>query len=294
MNDTAIPPRPGEPPTALTRAITRLMRPLVKVLISNGMTFPVFSKLLKEVYVDVAARQFPIPGKPQTDSRINLLTGVHRKDIRTFRESEAKGLPPSPKVSRNARMIAIWTGAPDYLDDRGRPKPLARHKSDNAKSSFETLVESISKDIRARAVLDEWLRQKLVTVDDNDQVHLNSAAFVPSEDFEDLAFYFGRNLRDHIASAGHNMSGAEPAMLERAVYYEGLTAGSVATLNAMARETGSNALIALNKKAYALAEIDKSDPDATHRISFGVYFYNRDESSDAKSGDDNIAGEGKK
>ena len=56
----------------------------------------------------------------------------------------------------------------------------------------------------------------------------------------------------------------------------------------------TNALIALNKKAYALAEIDKSDPDATHRISFGVYFYNRDESSDAKSGDDNIAGEGKK
>jgi hypothetical protein len=45
-------------------------------------------------------------------------------------------------------------------------------------------------------------------------------AFVPRDDFADLAYYFGRNLRDHIAASGHNLAGNEPPMLERAVYYE--------------------------------------------------------------------------
>lgn len=280
MTETSFNPRPGEPPTALTRAVMRLMRPLVKVLVAHGITFPAVSKLLKAIYVDVAEKEFPLEGKKQTDSRINLLTGVHRKDIRVLRDESRKALLPSPVVSRNAQMIAIWTGAPDYLDERGRPAPLPRHRTKDGSASFEGLVESISKDIRARAILDEWQRLNLVTIDDEDRVVLNAEAFVPSEDLEDLAFYFGRNLRDHIAAAGHNMSGAKPPMLERAVYYQGLTASSVEELEEMARETGSEALIALNKKAFELAERDKGQPGADHRISFGVYFYNCDETGE--------------
>ena len=112
MSDNSPITRPGEPPTALTRAIARLMRPLVKVLIAHGITFTIFSKLLKEIYVDVAVADFHIKGKAQTDSRINLLTGVHRKDIRALRDQTKTGAPPSLAVSRNAQMIAIWTAAP--------------------------------------------------------------------------------------------------------------------------------------------------------------------------------------
>ena len=187
MIERALTSRTGEPPVAMTRAITRLMRPLIKVLIAHGITFPVFAKLLKEIYVDVAEAEFPLAGKAQTDSRINLLTGVHRKDIRVMRAEDRKGLPPSPVVTRNAQMIAIWTAAPDYLDERGNPRPLPRHNLGDAGPSFEKLVGSISKDIRARAVLDEWLRLELVKLDDDQMVHLNAKAFVPSDDFEDLA-----------------------------------------------------------------------------------------------------------
>jgi hypothetical protein len=262
--------RPGEPPPALTGAVSRLLRPLLRVFIAQGITLPVLVRLLKELYVEVAEASFPMPGRVQTDSRINLLTGVHRKDVRMLRGREREEDRPSPVVSRNALMISIWAGAPDYLDGRGRPRALPRT---GAHPSFESLVETISKDIRPRVVLDEWLRQGLIRVDDKDLIHLNNAAFVPREDFDDLAYYFGRNLRDHIAASGHNLSGDTPPMLERAVYYEKLTPQSIAELAAYTRKLAMQTLVTVNKKAFELARRDKGAPGASHRMTFGAYFF---------------------
>ncbi len=261
---------PGEPPEALILAIKRLLRPLLRVFISYGVTLPVLSRLLKELYVEVADAEFPLEGRPQTDSRISLLTGVHRKDIRALRGRAGAPVLPSAALSRNALMIALWAGSPDYLDASGQPRALPRA---GAAPSFEGLGHSVSTDIRARVVLDEWLRLGLVHIDGEGLVHLNNAAFIPREDFADLAYYFGRNLRDHIAASGHNLLGEKPPMLERAVYYERLAPHSVEELASLSREVGSKALVALNQKAYELAQRDAADPSAFHRISFGVYFF---------------------
>ena len=69
-----------------------LLRPLVHLLLSKQITFPILTTLLKELYVEVASEEFQIEGKRLTDSRINLLTGIHRKDVRRFREETLSGL----------------------------------------------------------------------------------------------------------------------------------------------------------------------------------------------------------
>jgi hypothetical protein len=273
---------PGEPPEALIHAIKRLLRPLLRVMIAHGVTLPVLSRLLKELYVEVAEAEFPLSGRPQTDSRISLLTGVHRKDIRALRGRAGAPDLPSAAMSRNAQMIALWAGSPDYLDASGQPRPLPRT---GEAPSFESLGHSVSTDIRARVVLDEWLRLGLVRVDDDGLVHLNNAAFIPREDFADIAYYFGRNLRDHIAASGHNLLGNQPPMLERAVYYERLTSESVEELAALSRELGSKALIAVNQKAFELSQRDAANPSASHRISFGVYFFSALDQSSKDSGE---------
>jgi hypothetical protein len=267
---------PGEPPEALVQAIKRLLRPLLRVLIAYGVTLPILSRLLKELYVEVAEAGFPLAGRPQSDSRISLLTGVHRKDIRALRGRGSAADLPSPAMSRNAQMIALWAGSPDYLDAQGQPRPLPRT---GEVPSFESLGHFVSTDIRARVVLDEWLRLGLVRVDSEGLIHLNNAAFIPREDFADVAYYFGRNLRDHIAASGHNLAGNKPPMLERAVYYEHLTPQSIEELAALSRDIGSKVLIAVNQKAFELSQRDAANPSATHRISFGVYFFSAAEAS---------------
>ncbi|MEZ0198432.1 DUF6502 family protein, partial [Pseudomonas qingdaonensis] len=75
---------PVLPPSMLS-ALRRVMRPLVRLMLRKGVTYTMFTDLLKEVFVDVAHREFRLNDTAPTDSRISLLTGVHRKDVRRLR-----------------------------------------------------------------------------------------------------------------------------------------------------------------------------------------------------------------
>lgn len=71
---------------ALVGAVEKILRPMVRVLLTHGLTYTWLTGLLKPIFVEVAMRDFHVPGKAQTDSRITLLTGVHRKDVKRLRE----------------------------------------------------------------------------------------------------------------------------------------------------------------------------------------------------------------
>lgn len=272
----------------LIRAVCRVLRPLIRMLLSHGLTYTWLADQLKGIYVDVAERDFPIEGKRQTDSRISLLTGVHRKDVRRLREEGGMREERMPKaISLGAQLVARWVTTPDFLDEEGMPRPLARLASQGGAHSFEALVASVSKDIRARAVLDEWLRLGVALLDDTDRVILNAEAFVPARGFEEKVFYFGHNMHDHMAAATGNVLGEEPPRLERSVHYDTLTPEAVVELERMAQRLGMQALKALNRRAAELAARDADDPDATQRMNFGVYFYRAPMNSDVESGDGN-------
>lgn len=262
-----------EPSGAFVKAITRLLRPLVRVLISQGLTFPYLSNLLKTVYVDVARTEFRVDESEPSVSRLSVLTGLQRKDVNRIMASPAPDKAPPPSVSLAARLIGIWTGDDAYLDESGAPKPLPRTSDEPDALSFESLMRSISSDVRAKVILDEWERLNVVTIDDAGLVTLNQEAFVPSKGFDEKAYFLGRNVSDHLATSAHNLLEEGDPLFERAVYYDRLTPASVATLRARAREVGMTALLELNKDALALADQDAENPEATQRMSLGLYYY---------------------
>lgn len=270
---------------ALQQALKRLLRPLVRFLIARGISYPQLCNLFKSLYVDVANDDFALPGKRQTDSRLSLLTGVHRKDIRRLTGGEGDESAPPENISLGARLIARWCAEPEYVDAAGQPRPLPRSTDAPNKPSFERLVSEESKDIRARAVLDEWLRLGLVRLDETDQVCLITAAFVPQAGFEEKAWYFGRNLRDHIAAATHNLQENGPPFLERCVYSDQLSPAAIAELAALARERGMETLLELNRRASELRATSAESGETGQRMSFGIYFYSEakpDTSDDEK------------
>lgn len=261
-------------PPALLAAVRHLLYPLVRLLVARGITFPMLADMLKALYVEVADREFRLDGRDTTDSRVSLLTGVHRKDVRRLREgadSEAEAPPES--VTLGAQLVAAWTSRRPWCDARGRPRPLARLASQDAERSFEGLVASVSTDIRPRSVLDEWIRLGVVEIDRRDRVVLRASAFVPSRGFEEKAFYLGHNVHDHLAAAAHNVAGEGAPFLERCVHYDALDPASVDKLAKLASESGMSALQSVNKKAMALEAADKERPAPKQRITFGVYFY---------------------
>lgn len=262
------------PPPALVLALRRVLRPLVRLMLARGMTYPYLAELLKTLFVEVADKEFRIGNKPSTDSRINLMTGVHRKDVSRLRqvlESSEETVPSV--VSLGAQLVAVWLGSSRYLDGGGRPLPLPRFASEGGELSFEGLVASVNSDIRSRVVLDEWRRLGVVRFDDERRVCLNTDAFVPAEGFDEKAFYFGHNLHDHAAAATHNLLGGQPAFLERSAHYDALSSESIRMLASQSEELGMQALLALNKNALAAEQNDANDASPRQRMTFGIYFY---------------------
>ncbi len=273
---------PGAPPATLLAALRRILRPLVRLAIACGVTYPQLSEMLKGLFVDVAVRDFAIEGKAQTDSRVTLISGVHRKDVKRLRaESARSALPRMPRsVSLGAQIAAAWSALPGYVDGDGAPLPLARIAGNDG-VSFESLVQSVSKDIRPRAVLDEWLRLGVVRIDDADRVCLDSAAFVPGSGFEEMSFYLGQNIHDHLAAVAHNLGSGSERFLERCVHYERVAADDLPELARLAEVQGMKALRAVNARAASPAT-----RGGDWRMNFGIYFYAEPLATDPKEQDD--------
>lgn len=271
-----------ESTTVLRRALRVLLRPLVRLLLSRQITYPALASLLKEIYVAVADEDFELPEKRQTDSRVSLLTGIHRKEVSRLRGELCPDEEAPATVSLGALILSRWVGVALFLTDDGKPMPLSRQPREDGIPSFETLVQSVSKDIRPRAVLDEWLRLGIARVDANQCVCLNVEAFVPETGFEEKAYYFGRNVRDHIATGANNLEGEGAPLMDRSAYYSRLSEASTRELAELSERVGMDALHAVNRRALELQERDASDTAEStatpkpRRMNFGVYYYETD------------------
>ncbi|MBV8046574.1 MAG: hypothetical protein JO171_05450 [Paludibacterium sp.] len=272
----------ASPPSKLLQALRYLLEPLVRLLLDHGMAFPALAELLKRVYVDVAERDFALPGKTQTDSRISVLTGVHRKDVKRLRETADAplDLERTSHVSLQAQLLAKWLGDPQFQDEHGRPRPLPRLAHQGA-LSFEQMVNDISKDVRARVFLDEWRRTDLVRLDEHDIVHLNVAALLQSPALEEKMDFFGRNIHDHLSAVVSNLEGQAAPYMDRCVFYHGLTEEQVQQLKQRAEQLSMDALLEINRIARGMVEQNQSaSADATQRMHFGAYFYHAAETQE--------------
>ena len=254
--------------------LARLLRPLVRLLIRAGITFPALCELFRELYVNVAEYDFALPGKSQTDSRVSLLTGIHRKEVARLRGAGAPVSVVPAAVSRTSRVLARWLSAPEFNDGRGQPLPLPR----SGDTSFESLVTSVTRDVRPRAVLDEWLERGLVALDPQVRVVLTEPACVPTGGSDQQLYYFGRNLHDHVAAAVANVLG-EHRFMERAVHYDGLSEALAGRLEALSKELAIEALKTANREANGACE---TDAGGRWRWNFGVYIYKEENTAESE------------
>lgn len=260
-----------------------LVRPLVRTLIRHGVTAPAFYRMLKKVYVDVAHEEFGIDGTPPTDSRITLLTGVHRRDVRDIlRDDDQSWEDARSKIATFATVFGQWITTPAFLNEDGTPRALARSGDDGR--DFDSLVRGVSRDIRPRTVLDELLQQELVAETKDGLLHVVEGAVLgPGSDDHKMVF-FAANVGDHLAAAAENLVAADPPFLERAVFYNRLTETSVDQIETRARTLSQDALEQINRESRTLQQSDTTADNAIHRYRFGVYFYRHADAptSDAK------------
>jgi hypothetical protein len=141
----------------LLQALRKMLKPLVKLFISQGVTHAEFSEAAKEVFVEIALRDF------ETNSRINksrvaILTGLTRKEVKNVIDRALTSGRQDKLYSRPEKVLAGWYSDPNYTGPYGIPLELPYESGAHDEPSVMSLVKTYSGDMAPRQMLNELVR----------------------------------------------------------------------------------------------------------------------------------------
>ena len=182
-----------------------LLRPIASVVLKCGMTWREFSDLSKSVFVSVASDEFGIRGRPTNVSRMSILTGISRKEVKRQREllAEPKAAK-SPKTTDASRLLSGWHQDPDYFGTDGSPLALP---GAGPKPSFQSLFERFGGDTPEQTLFRELLKAGSVEKDDQGRYVAKRRYHMPVEMDAESIRVFGTNLFDHANTLCNNVTG---------------------------------------------------------------------------------------
>lgn len=277
------PRAPAAPDEDLLRAVDLVLRPLARMFVEQGLVFPTVEELLKAAYIRVAESEFGLAGESPSDSRISVLSGVHRKDVRRLRTPSTEPAPAEVSLPFASEVVTRWVSDRRFRTAKGKPRILPR-SADGPEPSFDALVAGISTDVRPKVLLDELLRLGVVRLTAERDVELLMGAFVPQKNRRQRLFYLGRNLHDHIAACVHNLADREPSMMEQSVFSFELSASSVADIAEQARREWQTVLERLIPAIGQCEERDRAAGATSMRMNIGMYFFHESADSPASHG----------
>lgn len=188
----------------ITSALRKLLTPVIRMMLRNGLTYKEFSNLAKEMFVDVSAKDYGVRGRETNTSRIAVITGIDRKEVKRIRDSlKACGAVDQSqlKQDRITRLLSAWHRDQDFLDTNGLPKLLPI----DGKISFSLLVKRHAGDVPLKALMKEMIRVGVIEPTDNDQLRVLKQALIPSQSDPEALLRAGSVIHDMGATLHHNL-----------------------------------------------------------------------------------------
>jgi len=235
-----------------------------------GMTWREFSELSKSVFVSVASDEFGIRGRPTNISRVSILTGISRKEVKKQRELLAEpAVGISPKTTDATRLLSGWHQDPEYLDSKGSPLALV---ASGANPSFRSLFESYGGDTPEQTLLKELLNADSVAKDSDGRLVAKRRYHMPVKMDAGRIRFFGTNLFDHGTTLCNNVAGeAEQRLFERFAVDDQVHPDAVDEYRKFLDERGQQFLEEVDDW-LAQHRVDPTKSESTPvRLGLGVY-----------------------
>ena len=161
-----------------------VMRPVVKILVRYGISYREFSEVAKSAFVDIASSEFGIRGRPTNISRVAVITGLTRKEVRRIRNELENGHKfVSVKSTPMAEVLSRWHAEQDFLDANGRPKAL---KYSEGEGSFSDLVKRFGGDVPPGAMRTELKRVGSIEEDERGRLKIKRRSVIPADQIDNL------------------------------------------------------------------------------------------------------------
>jgi len=269
----------------LRLALRTMLKPLVRLLISQGVSHGDFSEAAKDVYVEMAIRHFDKSSKVN-QSRTAILTGLTRKEVKNVIDRAITASPHNKNFSRPSRVLAGWHSDPKYIGPYGVPLEIPYEPAGAEGPSFVDLVKTYSGDMAPRPMLKELIRVGAVVELENNSYKAVRRDFEAEALSPELVERLGKVGQYFFSTAAANIEKKEQGSgnFDRRVYTDvGLSTESMRKFDEYIKRRGQEFLEELDNWFVAMEKSDRGKPD---RRSTGLcmvhYVVNEDDKEELR------------
>lgn len=268
----------------IINAFRQIMRAVIRLALRNGVSFVEFSDLSKELYVEVAENEYGIEGRATNMSRVALMTGINRHEVKRLRHQADQS--DDAQITKSTYKIACilnnWHEQSDYLDEDGLPLELSL---EGGFPSFTNLVQSVSVggDVAAVTILRELKRSQVVEETKEGKLRVRNRHFIPNYNADpsiapklvnpDKISFGSSMLVDHINTVFHNLYGkvGEPTRLELRTTHHAIKKTDVSSFYKFANQRSLALLKDIDGWLEEHYDPELTSPKETERLGVGVY-----------------------
>ncbi|HEX4378319.1 MAG TPA: DUF6502 family protein [Steroidobacteraceae bacterium] len=233
--------------------------PLIEFLLELGVTSPQAESLFRSVFVHEAQKWLARKnksGRPPSDARVALITGVHRNFVRDL-------LLEAPKIAKSRQrkrggahgLLKAWSANPRYLDGSGRPRDLPIR---GAGATFQALAAAYLPGSAPGVIMDELCRSGAVEELPGGRVRLRDSSGLSEGITLSNISDFALKVRALMRTLMHNLQFPGDRIFVQSIKTVAIEADRVAVIREVLNQRAA-AFLARIEQEFAGASQIKSD-----------------------------------
>ena len=239
-----------------------------------GIGYREFSEISKCAFVDVATTDYGLRGRPTNISRVAVMTGLTRKEVKRIRDKISAGLDSHPlRVIPPAEILEKWHSDQDFLDANGRPLIL---DFDGHERSFTSLVKKYGGDIPPGAMRTELKRVGAVEESIDGQLRVTKRYFRPVEKGELLERALGQAVYGIALTINHNLDRApDESWVERIAYSTKIKTNDATRVRRISQDRAAEFVESIDDlfSAYETIHSNEEGDNNPRIVGVGVYYF---------------------
>jgi hypothetical protein len=256
------------------------MTPLVRILLRSGITFQEFGGVLKDVYVNVCAREMAIPERKMTLARVAIATGLPRREVAKIVRNEGKtqwGVGSNAGLA--ASVLEAWHTDARYVAPYGYPRDLMIDGTDVV-PTFEDLVKQFTADVPHDVLIGELVRVGAARVlDGGKYLRVLKRTYIPTDMTAEMIQIFSQAVRRYIETVDYNLGRGKglEKRFDRTVYPDdGLRLVDVEIYQQEIREYLESVIQEIDQKSATYPRPARKRGEQSVNVGVGMYFFQED------------------
>ncbi len=263
-------------------ALLLVLRPIARALLKAGIGYREFAEISKTAFVDVAGKDYGLRGRPTNISRVAVMTGLTRKEVRRVRDKMESGDEiEMAKLAPMSQVMHRWFTENDYTAENGAPKVL---NFDTGETSFAGLVKKYGGDIPPGAMRTELKRIGVIEELESGQIKAISRSVVGLEDHDKLLRGLSHVVYPAAVTLNHNISanGANDSWVHMSAFTQTVGRRDLGRVRRICSDKASALVESVDDilAAYETLSESSTSSEETKAVGVGVFYF-EDDSSEA-------------